>query len=117
MAALIGQRRTAHYDPDPGFWTSGTRIKSAKSPLKTGEFANEETTHGRADRRGTAAGRSRHMHDRLADSRAYRLLTIVDINSRECVALEVGARFYSDDVVSVLKRVCATRGKPSLICR
>ena len=28
------------------------------------------------------------MHDRLADSRAYRLLTIVDIYSRECVALE-----------------------------
>ena len=29
------------------------------------------------------------MHDRLADTRPYRLLTIVDIYSRECIALEV----------------------------
>ncbi len=46
------------------------------------------------------------MHVRLTDNRAYRLLTIVDIFSRECVALEVALRFCSDDVVTVLKRAC-----------
>ena len=55
------------------------------------------------------------MHDRLADGRAYRLLTIVDIFTRECVALEVGPRFCSDDVVNVLKRVCRERGCPTML--
>jgi putative transposase len=52
------------------------------------------------------------MHDRLADSRAYRLLTVVNVFTRECVALEVAARFCSDDVVRVLKRVCAAGEEP-----
>ncbi len=55
------------------------------------------------------------MHDRLADNRAYRLLTIVDIFSRECVALEAAPHFRSDDVVTVLKRVCRERGFPQML--
>jgi putative transposase len=55
------------------------------------------------------------MHDRLADNRPYRLLTIVDIFSRECVSLEVAPRFCSDDVVNVLKRACRERGTPKMI--
>ena len=55
------------------------------------------------------------MHDRLADGRAYRLLTIVDIFTRECVALDVAPRFCSDDVAKVLKRVCTERGTPEMI--
>jgi len=55
------------------------------------------------------------MHDRLADNRAYRLLTVVDIYSRECVALEVVARFCSDDVVAVLQRACRERGAPKIL--
>lgn len=55
------------------------------------------------------------MHDRLADNRAYRLLTIVDIFSRECVALEAAPHFSPDDVVTVLKRVCRERGFPQML--
>jgi putative transposase len=55
------------------------------------------------------------MHDRLADRRSYRLLTIVDIFSRECVALEVGGRFCSDDVVAALKRASTERGTPKVL--
>ena len=55
------------------------------------------------------------MHDRLADSRAYRLFNIVDIYSRECVALEVAQHFKSEDVVKVLQRVCRERGVPKSI--
>ena len=55
------------------------------------------------------------MHDRLADSRPYRLLTIVDIYSRECVALEVAQRFRSEDVVTVLQRACRERGAPKIL--
>jgi len=55
------------------------------------------------------------MHDRLADNRPYRLLTVVDIYSRECVALDVAQRFCSEDVVRVLRRVCRERGTPDVI--
>ena len=55
------------------------------------------------------------MHDRLADNRPYRLLTMVDIYSRECVALEAAPRFGSEDVVRVLQRVCRKRGAPQVI--
>jgi putative transposase len=55
------------------------------------------------------------MHDRLADGRACRLLTIVDIFTRECVALDVAPRFCSDDVVRVLERVCSERDLPETL--
>lgn len=55
------------------------------------------------------------MHDRLADNRPYRLLTVVDIYSRECVALEVAPRFCSADVVGVLQRACRDRGAPKIL--
>ncbi len=46
---------------------------------------------------------------------ADQLLTIVDIYSRECVALEVAPRFCSDDVVDILKRACRERGVPNAL--
>ncbi len=55
------------------------------------------------------------MHDRLADGRSYRLLTVVDIYSRECVALEVAPRFCSEDVVAALTRAVRERGAPNII--
>ena len=55
------------------------------------------------------------MHERLADGSKIRLLTIVDLYSRECVALSVARSFTSLDVVLVLNHVCAQRGKPSSI--
>jgi putative transposase len=55
------------------------------------------------------------MHDRLADGRKIRLLTIVDVFTRECVALEVSYGFKSHDVVAVLRRVCAARAFPKTI--
>lgn len=55
------------------------------------------------------------MHDRLADNRAYRLLTVVDVYSRECVVLEVASRFQSDDVVRILQRACRERVAPKVI--
>jgi putative transposase len=57
------------------------------------------------------------MHDRLADlgRRAIRLLTVVDVHTRECLALEVARGFRSQDVIEVLSRVAARRGKPHAI--
>lgn len=54
------------------------------------------------------------MHDRLAGDhhRSFRLLTIVDIFTRECLALEVATGFRARNVVHVLSRLIAKRGAP-----
>ena len=55
------------------------------------------------------------MHDILADGTKIRLLTIVDIFSRESIALEVDYGFKSPQVVEVLRRAVAQRGAPQRI--
>ena len=52
------------------------------------------------------------MHDRLKgpDRRVFRLLNVVDIYTRECLALEVATGFRARDVIAVLARVVAQRG-------
>ena len=57
------------------------------------------------------------MHDRLAGDhhRPFRLLTIVDIFTRECLALEVATGFRARNVVHVLSRLVARRGAPIAI--
>jgi len=55
------------------------------------------------------------MHDVLADGSKIRLLTIVDIFSRESVAVEVDYGFKAPQVVEALRRVCAERGTPQRI--
>jgi len=42
------------------------------------------------------------MSDALADGRKVRVLTIVDAFTRECVALDVAARFTGEDVARTL---------------
>jgi putative transposase len=55
------------------------------------------------------------MHDRLMDDgrRPFRLLTVVDIFTRECLALEVAAGFRARSIVEVLTRLVAARGSPT----
>ena len=55
------------------------------------------------------------MADRLHSGERFRLLTIVDNFSRESLAIEVGRRLTGDDVVKVLERIAAERGKPQSI--
>ena len=50
------------------------------------------------------------MADQLADGRRVRLLTVVDVCTRECVAIEVGPRLRGEDVVRVLTQAAAVRG-------
>ena len=55
------------------------------------------------------------MHFLLADGRKIRFLTIVDIFSRESLALEVDFHFKSTQVAEVLRRLVSERGKPDFI--
>jgi putative transposase len=51
------------------------------------------------------------VHDRLSDGRAIGVLTIVDVYSRECVALEAGVGFRAADVARILTDAGERRGK------
>jgi putative transposase len=53
--------------------------------------------------------------DSLFNGHRFRSLTIVDNFSRECLAIEVGQHIRGEDVVTVLERVTAVRGKPRFI--
>jgi putative transposase len=57
------------------------------------------------------------MHDRLMDERRrpFRLLTIVDVFTRECLALVVARGFRARAVVGVLSQLVARRGAPIAI--
>ena len=52
------------------------------------------------------------VHDQLINGEKFRTLTIVDVFSREALAIEVGQRLRGENVVEVLNRLVKTRGAP-----
>ncbi|WP_157112232.1 IS3 family transposase [Pandoraea faecigallinarum] len=50
--------------------------------------------------------------DQLADGSKFRALTIVDVFTKEALAIEVGQRLRGEHVVSALNRIAARRGAP-----
>jgi putative transposase len=55
------------------------------------------------------------MRDTLSDGRAIRLLTVLDLYTRECLAIRVDFRFTGDRVVRVLEGLAAERRAPEAI--
>lgn len=55
------------------------------------------------------------VEGRTHDGRKYRILSIIDEASRECVALPVARKLKSDDVVTALAELFVTRGRPAHI--
>ncbi len=53
--------------------------------------------------------------DQLADGRRFRALTIMDIFTRESLAIEVGQRLKGEDVVATLNEIRLTRGLPKFL--
>jgi len=53
--------------------------------------------------------------DQLADGRKFRALTVVDVFTREALAIAVGARLGAHDVVATLDRIAAQRRKPNYL--
>ena len=52
------------------------------------------------------------VFDRTHDGRALKMLTVLDEYTRECLAIEVGRRLTSRDVLRVLARLMLRRGVP-----
>jgi putative transposase len=53
--------------------------------------------------------------DQLADGRRFRALTVVDVFTREGVAIQVGQSLKGDDVVRVLSRISSQRALPKVL--
>jgi putative transposase len=53
--------------------------------------------------------------DQLADGRRFRTLTVIDLYTRECLAIEVGLTLKAENVVQVLERLKYERGLPQRI--
>jgi len=65
-----------------------------------------------------AAGHTLSMDfvaDQLEDGRRFRMLTVVDVFTRECLAIEAGQKLAGDDVVKVLDRLRQENGSPNRI--
>ena len=55
------------------------------------------------------------VSDALFDGRKLRMLTVVDLFSRECLAIDVGQSLKGEDVVRVLSAITQERGLPRTI--
>jgi len=55
------------------------------------------------------------VFDRTHDGRPLRMLAIVDEYTRECLAIDVGRRFRSEDVLETLSELFLERGTPAYI--
>lgn len=55
------------------------------------------------------------IHDQLSNGQKFRALTVVDIFSREGLAIEVGSRLRGEHVVDVLNRLVRLRGAPKYL--
>jgi putative transposase len=55
------------------------------------------------------------IHDRLVDGRTVRILSVLDVHTRECVALVARQSFRGEDVGRALSRVAEARKLPPVI--
>ena len=55
------------------------------------------------------------VQDRTHDGRAFRMLTVIDEYTRECLAIQVDRRLRSDDVLHCLAELFTDRGPPDHI--
>ena len=55
------------------------------------------------------------IHDQLSNAQKFRALTVVDVFSREALAIEVGQRLRGEHVVEVLNSLVRQRGAPKYL--
>ena len=55
------------------------------------------------------------VSDQTASGQRFRALTVVDVFTRECLAIEPGQSLGGTDVVNVFNRIVTERGAPKRI--
>jgi putative transposase len=78
------------------------RLARARVPLQVAQAANQEWAMD-------------FVSDGMACGRPLRILTVVDVFTRECLALEADTSIGSQRVVRVLEAIIAERGQPKRI--
>jgi transposase InsO family protein len=58
---------------------------------------------------------TRSVHDRLADGRPFKTLSVLDEFTRECVAIRVAFSIRAEDVIALLCKVFRQRGAPEFL--
>jgi putative transposase len=76
--------------------------RKAVNPLAAAEKANERWAID-------------FLSDRLENGRPYRILAIIDVYTRECVAIEAARSMPSWRVIAALERAASVRGVPQMI--
>ena len=66
-------------------------------------------------RRANEASSLDFIHDQLSNGEKFRALTVIDVFSREALAVEVGQRLRGEHVVEVLNRLVRQRGAPKYL--
>jgi len=54
--------------------------------------------------------------DQLVDGRRFRALTVLDVFTRECLAIAAGASLRGEHVMAVLNHILETRPAPKKLC-
>ncbi len=94
----------------------GRRI-SAKTKAETKKAAAEQRGERVRTTEANQAWSLDFVADQLTDGRRFRALTIVDVFTRESLAIEVGQRLKGTDVVEILNRLRFNRSAPkTLFC-
>ncbi len=55
------------------------------------------------------------VHDQLVSGQKIRALTVINVFTRECLAIEVGYRLRGENVAEVLNRLVRSRGAPKAL--
>ena len=83
--------------------------------LKDGSCVRLRRAHRDHGRTPASARSYDFMQERTHDGRSCRLLTIIDEYTRECLAIEVGRRLNSENVLEQLTELFTQRGAPAYL--
>lgn len=90
----------------------GLGLKRKKPRRRRAAVARQEKKEARGPNERWAMD---FMHDTFFDDRTFRVLTVIDVFTRECLALEARRSFKGEDVAGVLSDIISHRGKPKTI--
>ncbi len=92
----------------------GLKVPAKQPKRKRLWFNNGSCVRLRAERRNHVWSYDFVM-DRTSDGRAFRMLTVIDESTRECLAIDVARRLNSEDVLCRLTELFVYRGVPEWI--
>ena len=110
---------------ETGLRRTGTRSAYSQRGLTlryASNARNNQASGPRVKGRGPIQERKDHVwsydfvFDRTYDGRPLKIPTLIDEYTRECLAIDVGRRLTSEDVIFRLEQLFVERGTPAYLC-